>query len=211
MAVSKKRTVIQRRVPQRSDARATVAVIFEATARILRQDGKRGLNTNRIAEVAGVSIGALYGYFPNKEAILLAMAEREMDVLRDRAIAGMRTAGISPLRGVIRALIDGYGEGGPVRRILMETMIAAGRSAELMRPVQEAALFIGADIAAILPPGTPPPTEIGLYLLTRSIDGVIRAAAYDAVPYLREPGFEDAIVRLVVGYLSAPPDVEVGR
>ena len=202
--MTKKRVEKQRRSPQRRDAKATVEAIFGATARILRRDGKDALNTNRIAEIAGVSIGALYGYFANKEAILLEMAQRELDALRDLAVAGMRIDGVSPLRGAIRALIVGYSEGGTVRRILMETMIASGRSAELTRPVREAADIISGDIAAFLPPGTNPPTEIGLYLLTRAVDSVIRTATYDEVPFLRDPAFEDEVVRLVQGYLSTP-------
>ena len=70
----RKRKKIQRRMPQRTGSRATVEAIFQATARILSREGRAGLNTNRIAELAGVSIGTLYGYFPDKQAILLSMA-----------------------------------------------------------------------------------------------------------------------------------------
>src|SRR6185369_1941690 len=70
-AMAKKRQAIelQRRLPAQERARDTVEAIFEATARILQSHGRAGLNTNRVAELAGVSIGTLYSYFPNKEAI----------------------------------------------------------------------------------------------------------------------------------------------
>src|SRR5216683_2695549 len=75
---SKPQTVdSQRRTPRQSRALDTVEVIFEATARILQAEGRRGFTTNRIAERAGISIGTLYQYFGNKQAILLAMEERE--------------------------------------------------------------------------------------------------------------------------------------
>src|SRR3954467_4230018 len=57
-------------------SRATVAALVEATARILVTEGFDKASTNRIAEVAGVSIGSLYQYFPSKEALVLAVAER---------------------------------------------------------------------------------------------------------------------------------------
>jgi len=68
-----------RKNPSQARARDTIEVIFEATARILERAGRRGLSTNAIAELAGISIGSLYHYFPSKEAVLVAMARRELD------------------------------------------------------------------------------------------------------------------------------------
>ena len=45
---------------------------------ILLEEGLEAFNTNRVAEVAGVSIGSLYQYFPNKESLLLQLQEREV-------------------------------------------------------------------------------------------------------------------------------------
>ncbi len=56
---------------------ATVESIVEAAARILERDGHAGFSTNAVARRAGVSIGSLYQYFPNKAAIIRALIERE--------------------------------------------------------------------------------------------------------------------------------------
>ena len=67
---------------QRSSARKrTMRALVEAAARILEQEGYERANVNRIAEVAGVSVGSLYQYFPTKEALVAAVArelEKEM-------------------------------------------------------------------------------------------------------------------------------------
>jgi AcrR family transcriptional regulator len=68
---------IQRRSPKQARPRATCDAILEAASQILERDGADGFNTNAVAERAGVSIGTLYQYFPDKTAILLAAAERE--------------------------------------------------------------------------------------------------------------------------------------
>jgi hypothetical protein len=64
---------LKRRAPRQDRALDTVDTIFEAAARILQSEGKDAFNTNHIAERAGISIGTLYQYFPNKNAILVAL------------------------------------------------------------------------------------------------------------------------------------------
>lgn len=62
-----------RKQAQQERSRATQTAIIEATARLLESQGRDGLTTNAIAERAGVSVGSLYQYFPNKEAILATL------------------------------------------------------------------------------------------------------------------------------------------
>ncbi len=66
-----------RKAPLQRRSTETVAVILEAAARILELRGFEGFNTNAIADRAGVSIGSLYQYFPNKEALLSGLISRE--------------------------------------------------------------------------------------------------------------------------------------
>ena len=68
-----------RKAPIQARAKATVEAMVEAAARILRDEGLEACNTNHIAQVAGVSIGTLYQYFPTREAILASLVERELD------------------------------------------------------------------------------------------------------------------------------------
>jgi AcrR family transcriptional regulator len=98
-----------RRTPKQERARATVDAVIEASARILVEDGFERLNTNRVAEVAGVSVGTLYQYFPNKEAIVGALVER---IAEERIAAfgdTLMTLADSdlPLREGVRVLLDG--------------------------------------------------------------------------------------------------------
>jgi len=194
----------KRRIPQRMGSAVTVEAIYEATARILQAGGREALNTNLIAEKAGVSIGTLYGYFPNKHSILLDMARREMDLLRDRVAAALldeRSEERDPVRRAIGALVKGYGRRGKVRRILMETLFAHGGSEEMARPVYEIADLVLRHHQLVLPAGASKPSQIGMFVITRAVDSVIRTATYEAVPFLESREFEDELVRLVRGYL----------
>ncbi len=82
MAKSTRRNRLEpRKLPAQSRSNATVSAVLEAAARILERYGFEGYTTNAIAERAGVSIGSFYQYFPNKDAVTVALLERESAVL----------------------------------------------------------------------------------------------------------------------------------
>ena len=77
--------------PRLGNARARTAArrpsrrFSTATARVLVKHGFDGLTTNAVADAAGVSIGSLYQYFPNKEALVAALIEQPRSTRRTRA------------------------------------------------------------------------------------------------------------------------------
>jgi len=66
----------QRKTPRQKRSKITREIILEAAARVLSKKSLEGFNTNCVAEVAGISIGTLYQYFPNKEALIAVLIER---------------------------------------------------------------------------------------------------------------------------------------
>jgi AcrR family transcriptional regulator len=68
--MNKTSRTVPRRIPKQRRSRATVDAIVEAAAHLLAARGWEASTTNHIAERAGVSIGSLYKYFPNKSSIL---------------------------------------------------------------------------------------------------------------------------------------------
>ncbi|QOG07401.1 TetR/AcrR family transcriptional regulator [Aureimonas sp. OT7] len=76
-----------RKRPRQTRSQETVATIVEATARILEDAGHHGFSTNAVARRAGVSIGSLYQYFPDKDALIGALVAREGDRLFEAAEA----------------------------------------------------------------------------------------------------------------------------
>lgn len=81
-----------RKAPRQARSAATVAAAVEAAARILEESGHDGFSTNAVAERAGISIGSLYQYFPDKEAVIGALLLRETSLLIEevRAAASHR-------------------------------------------------------------------------------------------------------------------------
>lgn len=76
-----------RKKPVQARSAVTVAAILEATAQILnKSNGVAALSTNGIAKTAGISIGTLYQYFPNKNAILITLARQELEDASGRLV-----------------------------------------------------------------------------------------------------------------------------
>src|ERR1700742_4445004 len=111
-----KRTTKQRdgtRVPRQERSRHKVQLILEASIRLLEKGGLAALNTNAIAAAAGVSIGTLYQFFPNKDAILDSLADREMAAMSERVGRAMNDAALTTtdarMHAVVQAVAQTYG------------------------------------------------------------------------------------------------------
>ncbi len=101
----------RRKRPVQARSRLTVEAILDAAARIFVEEGYGRLTTNAVAERAGVSIGSLYQYFPNKEVLIDALHERH----RARLHRDIADAVTMPIEGVdleqIRRLVAGIVKG----------------------------------------------------------------------------------------------------
>lgn len=195
-----------RRRPRQSRAVDTVHAIFEAAAEIIDREGLAALNTNYLAERAGIAVGTLYGYFPNKQAILLAMARRDLEATQRAVSTAIARAPAGEIvRAAIRALIRGFGGRSRVRRVLLQTVVAEGRYDELARPVEDVARAVLGRAATIPAGGL---TQGQVFVLTRAIVGVIRAAAFENSQLMGSPELEDELVLLARAYVRAASDAK---
>jgi AcrR family transcriptional regulator len=84
--------------------------MLDAAVRLLKRGGAASITTNRIAQTAGVSIGSVYQYFPNKHALFVALHERhirQVDAVMRRKVAASARAS---LESVVLALLEGMVE-----------------------------------------------------------------------------------------------------
>lgn len=102
------------RKPKQERALRTVEAIVEAAARILVDDGYDALTTNRIAKVAGVSVGTLYQYFDDKEDVVHQLVDQQVeqmqaafsDSLQSLIVGGPPDAVEDAVRGVLDATLE---------------------------------------------------------------------------------------------------------
>jgi AcrR family transcriptional regulator len=112
-------------------SRATVDALVEATARILIREGFDGASTNRIAEVAGVSVGSLYQYFPGKEALVAAVIDRHHQKVMQVVRAALAEVAAQPIERAVRKMIgtaiEAHRIDPKLHRILAEQIPRTGR------------------------------------------------------------------------------------
>ncbi|MFY0536867.1 TetR family transcriptional regulator [Nannocystis pusilla] len=110
-----------RKSPQQARSTRLVEAILQAAVRVLERDGAAGFTTVRVAERAGVSVGSLYQYFPNKEAILFRLQADEWAAtgqLLDGIFSDTRLDAAERLRAAMRAFFRTECDEAPLRRAL---------------------------------------------------------------------------------------------
>ncbi|EOU9562722.1 TetR/AcrR family transcriptional regulator [Cronobacter dublinensis] len=186
-----------RKLPRQARSRALVEAIIEATARIFERAGPAACTTNAVAEKAGVSIGSLYQYFPNRRALTAALVARE----RGQLVAAFSAAATRP-----------------AAQERLSAMIHAAVAYDFARPALAAALD-GEEASSAFAPHQQE-TLAALHRCVMAAIGHDETAAWDvialaqgmiAMAALRSesdgPALARRIERAVFGYLGWPaPD-----
>jgi AcrR family transcriptional regulator len=94
-----------RKTPQQARATVTRDAILQAAEQILEREGLASFNTNRVADIAGVSIGTLYQYYPNKTALVSALIHADHERVLSNLQTAIRQSRGKPLRNTIRKII----------------------------------------------------------------------------------------------------------
>lgn len=180
--------------------------ILEATARVFLREGYDRASTNRIAQAAGVSVGSLYQYFPNKEALAAALIDRQLTQMETQ-LSLPRDAAERPLEATVRALVRGMLAAHRVHprlhRVLTEQVPALGRS-DRARDIDACAREL---VRELLEHKRDEIREVDLdlatFVLVSSMEAVTHEAAQAHPSYLADPRLEDELVQLALRYLHS--------
>lgn len=129
--MARKPSIKPRKSASQERSRLTVDALVEATARILMKEGYDKASTNKIAAVAGVSIGSLYQYFPSKEALVAAVIERHTQeltrVVRDALIKVVSRSIEVAAHELVSLGIEAHRVNPVLHRVLAEQIPSVGR------------------------------------------------------------------------------------
>jgi AcrR family transcriptional regulator len=199
-----------RRIPVQKRSEETVGYLYEAVARILEQGGDGRLTTNHIADMAGVSIGTLYGYFPDKSALMRAMARHEMARQQEQLQRSLSNSSLSEppealVRHVIRAALRPFAARPKVRRRLMQLLMHDTAVLEAARGAQQLVMrSLISALAARWPDQMVCLSDNAQYTLASAIIGAVHAVAIERPEYFETQEFEDEIVDIVVHRTMIP-------
>lgn len=197
-----------RKLPRQERARETVVAILAAAAELFADRGYAGTTTNRIAGRAGVSIGSLYQYFPNKDAILAGLMERHHQDVH-RVVAASLPVLSDPdvpmeqgLRHLISGLLELHEADPHVTRALSHrAMFPAGGGHH--HKLEDA----GAEVAGVerllrnRPDVRDGDHAAMAHILSLAIGTMTRWLVHDAPSDLDRNTLVDETVRLLAGYL----------
>jgi len=99
-----------RKTPVQERSAATVEAIFEATIQVLLEVGPDLLTTTRVADRAGVSVGTLYQYFPNKHSLLFSLVEQHLNHVADAVERACRRNHGQPVSTMIESVVQAFVE-----------------------------------------------------------------------------------------------------
>lgn len=203
---AKTRTTFDRRRPKQRRARQTVDAVLDAAVRVLKREGFNAITTNRIAEVAGVSIGSVYQYFPDKRAIFVALHQRHVDQIDRMVETKLIEHAASSLDDLVRAMVEGMIEAHATDPELHELLLTeVPHRADGTRDF--AVRLHGAFRLAISSRGHELKRRRDLDKIVFIVTHMVEALSHGAV--LRRPAglsLEDAkeeVVRAVLAYLRA--------
>jgi AcrR family transcriptional regulator len=196
----------ERKQPKQNRATVTRQRILDAAARVFAVHGYSAGTTNRIAEAAELSIGSLYQYFPNKDAILRALMDAHVDDgarrLAERLGDGLPPRLDDALRLFVRAMIDNHRDNPRLHWVLFDE---APRAPEFLARLQEMEQLSVEMTVRLLDehPEVRTVHRLHAQIVVATIESLVHRliAARDPVDLDMA---EDEIVKLLVEYLRAP-------
>lgn len=199
--MARKPRTTPRKLPQQDRSKMTVEAILIAAAHILTEQGYDTASTNRIAQRAGISIGSLYQYFPNKEAIMSALREQHVNEMVAIVESALHQSTDQPLevalRQLVKACVTAHALNPTLHQVLNEQVPRLNASAAEAKIITLLRAFLEQrrDQTQVQN------LELSVFILERSIESLTHAAVLEHPEFLKESQFETEMTRLLCSYL----------
>ena len=197
-----------RKRPSQDRAKSTVDALVLATGRVLADVGYAKASTNRIARVAGVSVGSLYQYFPNKEALVGELIDRHQDEMMLVFMTRLTELRDAPLadavRGVISALIEAHCVDpldAPIHKTLFRELPPIGLSERMNRLERTAIIAVQTYLEAKTAHVRPADKPLAAFLIVHVVQAAVLAVVVKDDGPEPDAAFIDELAAMVLGYL----------
>lgn len=196
-------STLTRREPKQQRSRRTVDDVLEAVQLVVKRHGTRAITTNRIAEAAGVSVGSLYQYFPDKRAIFSAIHDRHVADVRH--VIEQTTAACAPTsleefaRELLHGLVNVHAEIAELHEVVSSAVpeSALGFRSALHHTFGRVLSPADQDRYSV------DETERMLFVLPRMVESLVHGAAHQARTALSRDGATSEAIRTVLLYVNS--------
>lgn len=199
--------VMPRKWPIQERSRQTVRAILEATAQVLVQLGYEGTTTGAVVLRAGVSIGTLYQYFPNKESLVAALIEQHVEQVLDMLEIALRGHVDDTLEGTLRAVVQASLEAHRLQpelhKVLTEQVPRKGRLAEALNVGGRLTMMLQLDLSRRLPHLPESRLRLLAFVLETTIEALTHRAVIESPEWLSSGALEAEAMALLAPYLQA--------
>jgi AcrR family transcriptional regulator len=198
-----------RKPPIQRRSRQTVEELLQAAAQVFEENGYAGATTNRIAERAGVSIGTLYQYFPNKDAMVVALLERHVSetVERLRGWVGHMVEERHGLRAAlfdyVSGMLDMHASRPRLQHILLEEVRLPERVHQALLAAERSAARTVAGLLRLYPEVRHPRLDHAGFVVVQAVESLThRWAAHPREQIIPRAGLEAEVVNMLEAYLT---------
>lgn len=214
MARDQEQLLRPRKRPVQARSEATVSALFEASIQVLLAVGYRKLTTTRVAERAGVSVGTLYQYFPNRQALITSVIERYLS-----DISSAVEAGCQPLHGcsldelatgLVEVFVAAKWKRIEVSRAMHEPLVDVGGT-ELVRAAATKAAGLVADALRNCADARFRDVQLLALLIVMACSSLLQTAITDRSNSLEMSVLRGHMRAMVLGYLKEMRTRPTGR
>ena len=187
--MTKSARIKPRKSPRQTRSVATVDALVEAGARVLSQEGYERASVNRIAQIAGVSVGSLYQYFPSKEALVAAVVERHsqrmLEVFQKDIVELAHVPMPDAVRGIVARTFEAYALDPGLRRVILDEVPQLGAMARSTDFDAWLAIAIKGYLTFHADVVRPQNLDLAVRILTTAVEAVAQAVLVNEPEQLR--------------------------
>jgi AcrR family transcriptional regulator len=199
---------LPRKQPTQARSKTMVESILRATTRILVREGYAALNTNRVAEEAGASVGSLYQYFPSKESLVAALLDRHIDETLGQLRREVPALSQLPLEQAVprfvQLMIASHQVDPELHRVFVEQLPRVGDFAKIEASSQEGMAMTRAYLAAHASELATTDHDLSAFMVVHTIEALTHAAVLTRPDLLKRSDFVTELSQLILGYLQRP-------
>jgi AcrR family transcriptional regulator len=206
MSTSTQMRLEPRKRPTQRRSHATVSAMLEACIQVLLAVGYQRLTTTRVAERAGVSVGTLYQYFPNKQALVSAAAGRHLDAVVAAVSQSCAEVKGKRLEVVVSGLVDAF-VAAKLKHVAASVALyqtsADAKSALLVRRASEKAIHLVAGVLGACPDSPAVAPVLAATNIVAASSAVIQAALERDGKQVQAEDLRRHLKAMLLGYLTA--------